>query len=143
MRDLLGHLSTKKRSHPQTPFLPHCEIFSTCGFQPCSHCTSLKKQQDRAACELTGCRLVFLDFHLQVSSNVPVNTMGINRPWFEHHSTAASSLLDMATLYRLQSGEKELHALLSKHCTLITVHSAWRVPEPLLRSSKYCNKHFL
>lgn len=42
-----------------------------------------------AAHELTDCKLDFLGLLLQIPVKVPLNAVGFNGLWFEHHSTAS------------------------------------------------------
>lgn len=46
-----------------------------------------------AACELTGCKLVFLYFLLQIPLKVPMNAMRVNGPSLEHGSVYRIHLL--------------------------------------------------
>lgn len=112
------------------------KIFSTCGFQPCSHCKSLKI----CLCvSWLAVNLFFFNLLLQTPSNflwIPHKSMDHGLDITVQHP---SSALDMAALYRLRSGENELHTLLLKQWTLVTVLSGWNSLEHLLWSSKYFN----
>lgn len=79
---------------PQTPALHHCGILSTCGFQPFSHCTSLKIWLHVSW--LSG-NLIFLICSCKSLWKFPWIAWDSMDLWFEHPSTA--SILCIRLIY--------------------------------------------
>lgn len=124
MRDLPEHLSTESGPVHKPQFFLTWDILYLWFSSLCS----FHIPKNIAACELTV-KLVLIYFLLQIPLKVPMNTTRVNRPWFEHPSTA--SILCIGHGYSLQTtkwGKLTAHIAIK---IVDMIHSGWSIPEHL------------